>query len=84
MDPTDISDQLATAWGQAVRKQREARGLSQSTLAKACDTSQQAIAKIERGKLIPRDRLKVILAARLGLPVEELFTWPRDLTMGAS
>lgn len=84
MNQTEIGDRLAAEWGQAVRRRREARGLTQATLGKACDTTQQTIDRIERGETIPRDRLKVILAARLGLPVEELFTWPRDLTMGAS
>ena len=84
MNQTEIGDRLAVEWGQAVRRRRGERGLTQATLGRACDTTQQTIDRIGRGETIPRDRLKVILAARLGLPVEELFTWPRDLTMGAS
>lgn len=81
MEQSDITDRLGVTWGAAVRKRREKRGLSQAQLARACDTSQQTIAKIETGKLIPRDRLKVVIAARLGVAVADLFAWPSDLTL---
>lgn len=81
MDQAEISDKLARQWGAAVRKRREQRGLTQATLGKACDVSQQTIDRIERGETIPRDRLKVVIAARLGVAVADLFAWPSDLTL---
>ena len=80
MEQAEISDKLATEWGRAVRERREARGLTQAMLGKVCDTTQQTINRIEQGQTIPRDRLKVVIAARLGMPVGELFAWPRELS----
>jgi len=81
MEQSEISDRLALEWGRAVRKRREQRGLTQDQLGRVCDTSQQTIAKIESGLTIPRDRMKVVIAARLGVAVGDLFVWPSDLTL---
>lgn len=67
---------LGQIWGSAVAERRQRLGLSQAELAKLCDVTQQTISKIESGSMIPLDRLKLVLAARLGTKPERLFTWP--------
>ena len=74
--PTTPPKSLGAIWGDAVAERRKLLGLSQQTLADLCGTTQQTISKIELGEIIPRDRLKVTIANRLGVPLSALFAWP--------
>lgn len=71
-----IQTTLAKHWGSSVAKRRRQLGLSQAGLAELCDVTQQAISKIEAGESIPHDRLKLVIANRMGINPAELFAWP--------
>lgn len=82
MQPTSTPKTLGQTWGEKVAARRQQLGLSQQQLADLCETTQQTISKIETGAILPRDRLKVTIAARLGTTVAQLFAWPDDLAVG--
>lgn len=63
-------------WAALVYEARRARGLSQPQLAQAAGVAQQTISKLERGMLCPHDRIKLRLAAALGVQPALLFPWP--------
>lgn len=67
---------LAKHWGGAVKDRRKKLGLGQQQLADLADVKQQTISKIESGLMIPHDRLKLVLANRLGIDPGVLFAWP--------
>ena len=71
-----VSRTLAVAWGGRVAAARAAGALSQAALAAGCGVSQQTISKIERGRMVPLDPLKVRLSRSLDLAPGELFRWP--------
>lgn len=77
---------LAAHWGASVAERRRALGLTQQQLADLCGIEQQTISKIENGGMIPLDRLKVTIAAKLGTTPAELFPWPpmAELVEGAA
>ena len=52
---------------------RKQKGITQTELAEACDTSQQQIAKIENGIVDPRVSTLRKIANALGCGIEELF-----------
>lgn len=56
-----------------VRELREAKGLSQGTLAEELDVSRQTINSIEVGRYIPSLPLALKLARFFGRQVEEMF-----------
>lgn len=59
-----------------MRRRRELLGLSQAQLADRCGVTQQSISRIEAGRSLPRDDLKLALAAQLGCSPRTLFPWP--------
>lgn len=69
---------LSAEWGNRVRSRRESFEWTQADLARALDgeITVQAISKIERGELRPRDYLKIALAIALCCEVEDLFPMP--------
>lgn len=67
---------LGDLWGARVAARREELRLTQAELAELCEVTQQTISKIERGLIIPLDRLKVTLAGHLRTTPDELFKWP--------
>jgi len=77
---------LGSAWGRNVRERRQSLGLSQDQLADLCGVTQSAISKIEGGTMIPLDRLKVTISAKLGTTPADLFPWPpmAELVGGAA
>lgn len=76
---------LAQHWGDKVKERRESLGFTQAQLAEMCGKTQQAIAAIENGKAIPHDKLKIVLANRLGIAPAKLFVWPdRDALVEAA
>ena len=56
-----------------IKERREALGLSQGALAKACGVSRQTINAIENNKYNPTLELAMRLARFLNTTVEELF-----------
>lgn len=75
---------LGEVWGTRVAARREELHLSQTDLAELCEVTQQTISKIERGLMIPLDRLKIALATHLRTTPDQLFSWPAGVaTEGA-
>ncbi|HEV7488699.1 MAG TPA: helix-turn-helix transcriptional regulator [Thermoanaerobaculia bacterium] len=63
---------LLKTFGRSVRSLRKQRGLSQETLAEACDLSRNYISDIERGIRNPGLLVMVALAKALKAPLREL------------
>lgn len=61
------------AFGQVLREFRRARGLSQESLAFACDLSREYVSLLERGKNLPSVRTLLALAEALGTSPSEMF-----------
>lgn len=62
---------MEKTFGQAVREEREKRGLSQAELATLANTTQQSIDRIERGAVKrSRSMIEVAVALDLSLPVK--------------
>jgi DNA-binding XRE family transcriptional regulator len=71
-----VSAALAGLWGPRVGRLRAEAGLSQLALARRCAVSQQTISKLERGRIVPTDPLKLRIAHALQADPGELFGWP--------
>lgn len=56
-----------------IKAARIEKGMSQAFLAEKCDISVSAIQMYEIGQRVPRDPIKVKLAAALNKPVQDLF-----------
>lgn len=69
-------NELYEWWGERLRDRRQELGLDQIALAKAADTTQSTVSRIERGAGAPSDALKYRLAAALKTSVKELFPYP--------
>ena len=67
---------LGAKWGLAIAERRKSLGLTQAELAELADVKQQTVSRIEHGTMIPSDRLKVVLAHKLGTTPGALFQWP--------
>lgn len=65
------------SWGSRVTRRRRDLGLSQAELAELCNLTQQTISKIERNMIVPRDRVKMLLAEVMVCSVDTLFPWPK-------
>lgn len=70
---------LGEHWGERVAQRRNDLGLSQAQLADLCGITQQTVSKIEKGVMIPHDKLKLRIAQRTGIRPELLFPWPENL-----
>ena len=57
---------------------RAERGLSQEELARLASVTRQTISSIETGQYVPSALLAFVLARRLGMPVDQLFTLTGD------
>jgi len=57
---------------------RAERGLTQAELARLAGVTRQTISSIENGKFVPSALLAFVLAKRLKMPVEELFSLEGD------
>jgi transcriptional regulator with XRE-family HTH domain len=62
-----------------VRRLREARGLSQHELAVLLRVAVGTVARWERGAVTPTGRNRMRLAKRLGVEVEQLGDWPKEV-----
>lgn len=65
-------DPVLTAFGQSVRKYRDAKGYSQEELAEKADLDRTYISDIERGTRNPGVKNVVCLAKALGVSSSEL------------
>jgi len=65
-------DPILTAFGQSVRKHRDAKGFSQETLAEKADLDRTYISDIERGTRNPGIKNAVKIAKALGITTSEL------------
>ena len=65
-------DPVLIAFGQCVRKHRDAKGFSQETLAEKADLDRTYISDIERGRRNPGIKNVAKLAKALGLTTAEL------------
>lgn len=64
-------------WGPNVRARREALGLTQAQLVELIDgIAVQTVSKIEIGRIVPRDYLKVAIATALHVEPDVLFPLP--------
>lgn len=80
-----VTATLGSFWGARVAARRADLGLTQTQFAEVVGTTQQTISKIEKGEMIPHDKLKVTIAQRTGTKVDELFAWPEGpIDFGAS
>lgn len=57
---------------------RAERGLTQAELARLAGVTRQTISSIENGEFVPSALLAFVLAKRLKMPVEELFSVEGD------
>ena len=69
-------DEMAADWGRRVAATRAKRKLSQGGLATAAGLQQQYVSRIEAGRVIPSDMVKLRLARALGIKTGTLFPWP--------
>ncbi len=76
----DLDDFLRTKWarkcGNLVRSRRELLNLTPAQLAEAAGVSRPTLSKIENGKLLPRDYMRISVAHSLGCRVDDLWPWP--------
>lgn len=59
--------------GERITKARTEQGLTQETLAKACNTTVETIQEYESGERMPRDEMKLIIANALNARIPALF-----------
>lgn len=69
-------DEFAAACGNRIREARLAAGLTQVQLAEAIGSTQQAVAKWEAGRGVPRDGFRWKLCDTLGCTLDDLFGMP--------
>lgn len=75
---------MRPVWAANLRAARKAAGLTQVALAELLGTTQQAVAKWESGKGVPRDESRWRLAEALGVPVHQIFEAPTNGDEGAA
>lgn len=66
-------DVLRKKLGKRIKKVREAKGLTQKTLAEKCDTTMDYIYFIEAGKKTPSTEMYIKISLALGVLLDELF-----------
>lgn len=71
-----LSKVLPIAWGARVDARMTALGLNNAQVAVLANTSQQTVSKVRKGDLVPRDYLRIMLAAALSTTPDQLFPMP--------
>ncbi len=64
--------------GNRLKVGRAERNLTQAELARLAGVTRQTISSIENGEFVPSTLLAFVLAKRLGMPVEGLFSLEGD------
>lgn len=77
-DTTTTPTPLHSRWGQKIEALRRELNLTQDDLAEKTPTSQQTISRIELGRQVPSDGLRVKIARALGVKVADIFTYEED------
>ena len=67
-----------------IKKFRQAQGISQEEVGKACGVSSQAVSKWENARSLPDLRMLPILAKLFGCTIDELFYGKSDTPLGRS
>tara|TARA_R100001198_G_scaffold96918_1_gene89667 strand:- start:17924 stop:18205 length:282 start_codon:yes stop_codon:yes gene_type:complete len=67
-----VDDPLAIAFGKALKRHREAAGLTMPQLGKKIGRQRSYIWRVEHGQSLPNLRTAAHLAAGLGIPLSEL------------
>ncbi len=74
----DDTDRHRRIWARNLYTARLNRHLTQAELARALETDQCNISRWERAGSIPRDDMKIRLAAFFEMAVADLFPWTDD------
>lgn len=67
---------LPLAWGSRVDERMKALGLNNAQVAVLAGTTGQTVSKVRSGDIVPRDYLRVMLAAALSTTPDQLFPMP--------
>lgn len=78
----DDRNQHRRRWAKNLYSARLNRHLTQSQLGRLLGIDQQNISRWERGRSVPRDDMKILLAAFFEVPVTDLFPWIDDEANG--
>ena len=84
MNQPAVVNTLGRHWGAQLSKRRLDLTLTQAELAEVVGVAQQTISKIEKGEIIPHDKLKLRIAQRTGSNVQTLWAWPPADDLGAA
>ena len=68
----DLQTSVHSRIGENIRRAREARGMSQEEVARACRISQAQLSRIEKGKRLPSLKVFIKLTGALNVSAEEL------------
>lgn len=68
-----MSSDICKRFGARIRKLREAKGMSQITLAEKIGIEQPHLSNLENGKKEPKLRVVEMLASGLGVSLRQLF-----------
>lgn len=71
-----LNERLPAAWGARVDERMTSIGMNNAQLAVLSGTTPQTISKVRKGELVPRDYLRVMIAAALGTTTDHLFRMP--------
>lgn len=71
-----LQEDLPKAWGARVDERMRTLGMRNVQLAVRANTTAQTISKVRAGELVPRDYLRVMIAAALATTPEQLFPMP--------
>jgi transcriptional regulator with XRE-family HTH domain len=71
------TDDLQAAWGNELKRLREARSMSQNKLARLAELDTSHYRRIEAGDVNAGDGPRMRIAAVLGVAVEEIWRYPR-------
>lgn len=71
-----LKQALPPIWGARVDQRMLDLGFNNAQVAAMADTTPQTISKVRRGDIIPRDYLRITIAAALRTSPEKLFPMP--------
>ena len=77
-------DELRATWARRLREIRTRQGLTQEQVAALIGVRQRMLSAYELGIHVPRDDVRIALAAALGVRVRDLFPYPDDDESGAA
>lgn len=63
-------------WGELLGEEMDARGLTNSSLARLCGCEDTTIMRIRAGKVVASEKLRWKIAAALGVRMDKLWVYP--------